>query len=543
MPGDAPAPTTLEGRPAPAQASPLQVRIDAAQPGDRIEIAAGTYTGDLYIDKAVTLVGTGRPVLRGSGSGSVVRVRAAGVTLEGLDIDGGGAGDLGRDTSGIHVAAPRVTIRDVRVRQALFGIYLRESDDAVIEGSRIAGIPDRDPGEVGSGIHIWNSQRFHLDDIEIVGTRDGIYVQSSSHGTVRQHAGPGPALRSALHVLRRQPVRGQHLRERRGRRGADVLGAHHLPPQSLRAQPRLRVGGPAAEGVRRGGGRGQPDCRQRAGHLSRGLVPQPVPPQRGGPLGHGARHLRLERRERVRGQLVRRQPDAAVAVGQAHRHAHRGQLLVGPRAARPGRRRHRRPPVPPVERVRPRARQPHRRRPLLARHRRGGAGRRRARVPGARPHPRDRPAPVDATAGARPRPVGSSAAPSTVPLRAPACPGCSSSQAAACSPRAVAASPVHGGAALQRRPHANDPLPRLHQGIRRAPRRRRPYVRRAARIGGGAAWPQRIGQDHLHQGRRRPRATHFGRGAAGRRGRERPRRRGRGTPCRSCRSGCRSPSR
>jgi len=189
----------IEGRPADADLSPIQQSIDAARPGDRVVVAAGVYTGDLVIDRAITLIGTGRPLLRGSGRGSVVRIRAANVTIEGFDIDGGGTGDLGRDTAGIHVAAPHATIRDCRIRQSLFGIYLRQSDDAIVEGNVINGIPGRPPGEVGSGIHLWNSQRFRVHGNSIVATRDGLYIQSSSHGTVTRNRATD--LRYGLHYM------------------------------------------------------------------------------------------------------------------------------------------------------------------------------------------------------------------------------------------------------------------------------------------------------------------------------------------------------
>src|SRR5512143_2839219 len=78
-------PGGLEGHPSDRDASPLQARVDAARPGDRIVVGPGTYRGDLAIDKPLVLVGAGRPVLVGSGHGSVVRVRADGVTLEGFD--------------------------------------------------------------------------------------------------------------------------------------------------------------------------------------------------------------------------------------------------------------------------------------------------------------------------------------------------------------------------------------------------------------------------------------------------------------------------
>jgi nitrous oxidase accessory protein len=190
---------TLEGRPAPADASPLQARVDAARPGDRLLVPAGTYRGDLLIDKAVALIGQGRPRLIGSGRGSVVRIRAAGVVLDGFVVDGAGGGDLGRDASGVHVAATDVRIADCEIRNSLFGIYLREAHGTQVSQCRIEGIPGRAPGEIGSGIHLWNTNRFVIDDNTIADTRDGIYVQSSNHGFVRRnHASD---LRYGLHYM------------------------------------------------------------------------------------------------------------------------------------------------------------------------------------------------------------------------------------------------------------------------------------------------------------------------------------------------------
>lgn len=189
----------IEGRPAAADLSPLQQQIDRARPGDRIVIRGGTYDGDLIIDKPLVLTGIGRPLLRGSGHGSVVRIRANTVVVEGFDIDGLGTGDLGRDTSGIHVAATHVAIRDCRIRGALFGIYLRQSDDAVVEANTIDGIPGRAAGEIGSGIHVWNSQRFRLAGNTITRTRDGFYIQSSGHGRVSRNRAAD--LRYGLHYM------------------------------------------------------------------------------------------------------------------------------------------------------------------------------------------------------------------------------------------------------------------------------------------------------------------------------------------------------
>jgi nitrous oxidase accessory protein len=189
----------IESRPAPRDTSPLQKRIDAAAPGSTLVVEAGTYAGDLMVDRPLRLLGRGRPRLLGSGQGSVVRIRAADVTIDGFDIDGRRGGDLGRDSSGIHICAPRATVRNCDIRDAMFGVYLRESDGVTVRGCVIRGIPGKDPGEKGSGIHAWNSNSFTFAENDIADVRDGFYIQSSSHGRILGNAARD--LRYGLHYM------------------------------------------------------------------------------------------------------------------------------------------------------------------------------------------------------------------------------------------------------------------------------------------------------------------------------------------------------
>jgi nitrous oxidase accessory protein len=193
------APGGIEGRPAPADASPLQARVDAAAPGARIEVPPGTYDGDLLLERPVHLVGVGRPTLRGSGRGSVVRIRSPGVVVEGFDVDGREGGDLGRDSAGVHVAARGAVVRGCRIARALFGIYLRAADGARVEGNVVLGIRAKEPGEKGSGIHVWNTDGFVLEGNEVRDARDGFYIQSSPHGIVRRNVARD--LRYGLHYM------------------------------------------------------------------------------------------------------------------------------------------------------------------------------------------------------------------------------------------------------------------------------------------------------------------------------------------------------
>ena len=182
----APAPPgALEGRPPPSEASPLQALVDASDPGATIVVGPGEYAGDLIVDKPLTIVGRGRPLIVGTGRGSVVRIRADRVTLEGLWIDGRRGGDLGHDSSGVHSSARDTTLRDIEIRDALFGVYLREADGASVVRCRIRGIPGRDPGEKGSGIHAYNMEGFLFEDNVAVDVRDGLYLQNASKGILR----------------------------------------------------------------------------------------------------------------------------------------------------------------------------------------------------------------------------------------------------------------------------------------------------------------------------------------------------------------------
>ena len=193
------APGALEGRGDAADASPLQARIDAAARDEAIEVGPGDYRGDLYIDRPVRLVGRQRPRLLGSGHGSVVRIRAAGVVVEGFDIEGPAGDDLAANPAGVHVAAADVVVRDCRISGTPFGVYLREAAGARVEGNVIRGDPGKPASDKGSGIHVWNSSGFLLEGNDIAGTRDAVYLQESSKGSVRKTRSRN--VRYGVHVM------------------------------------------------------------------------------------------------------------------------------------------------------------------------------------------------------------------------------------------------------------------------------------------------------------------------------------------------------
>ena len=72
----------------------LRAAVAAAQPGATIHVPAGIYPAPIVIDKPLTLIGEGMPVIQGDGTGDVVEINAPDVTLRGFVVRG--SGDLAR---------------------------------------------------------------------------------------------------------------------------------------------------------------------------------------------------------------------------------------------------------------------------------------------------------------------------------------------------------------------------------------------------------------------------------------------------------------
>ncbi len=198
-------PPGVPGRPITMSAAHLQSMIDAAPNGSTLEVPAGTYVGHLRIDHPITLVAQGTVVLDGGWLGSVLRITAPDVTVQGVTIRRSGIGPVGSPSGIVVENADRARIRDVRIEHSYVGIMVRRSHDVSIEGATIVGeglitgelhavdapadanaghdmgdpgmstgIPD---GQIrGDGIWLWNTTGAEVRDSTITGVRDGIYL-------------------------------------------------------------------------------------------------------------------------------------------------------------------------------------------------------------------------------------------------------------------------------------------------------------------------------------------------------------------------------
>lgn len=156
----------------------IDAMIAAAEPGATIRVPAGTYLGNLVINKPITLDGGGEAIIDGQGRGNVIEVRAEGVTIRRCTIRASGE-DVTGEPAAICVLAASATIESNTIEDALFGIDLRESPDSVIRGNSIA-CKDLDPGRRGDGIRLWWSHGCLIEDNTVRGSRDMVFWYSEN---------------------------------------------------------------------------------------------------------------------------------------------------------------------------------------------------------------------------------------------------------------------------------------------------------------------------------------------------------------------------
>ncbi len=151
--------------------------LSAASDGDTIRIEAGTYREhELLVDRQVTILGIGRPVIDVEHKGEGIRITADNVHLEGLEIRNVPTSHS-RDHAAIRFdRASGGKVIDNILDDTFFGIYLARAHDMVISDNRLRAYHTRESVSA-NGIHLWNSNRALIVDNEIIGHRDGIYLE------------------------------------------------------------------------------------------------------------------------------------------------------------------------------------------------------------------------------------------------------------------------------------------------------------------------------------------------------------------------------
>ena len=160
----------------------VQDAIDAAAPGDLIELAPGVYDGDVdFGGKAVWVRGAGpQTVLRGTGTGPVVQFTSGegnGSVLDSVTVTGGNATDGG----GILIAnasplVVRNVVRDNRAASRGSGIYVSGNSVARIYNNLVAY--NRTTSGDPHGIQVSGADPVIVNNTVVRTDSNGLFVSS-----------------------------------------------------------------------------------------------------------------------------------------------------------------------------------------------------------------------------------------------------------------------------------------------------------------------------------------------------------------------------
>jgi len=159
--------------------------VARASEGDTLRIE-GVHREHVTVQKKIRLVGAKGAALDGDGEGTVLRIQASGVELEGLDVRG--SGDLyNREDSAVRIErASGVVLRKLTISDALFGIFAAQADQCVFQDLKISG-KQVEPERRGDGIRLWYSsgcvlRRNHLERVRdlVIWYSDGTVVEDNA---------------------------------------------------------------------------------------------------------------------------------------------------------------------------------------------------------------------------------------------------------------------------------------------------------------------------------------------------------------------------
>lgn len=223
-------PGMAEGSPSQHSTQELKDALARTPSGGTLMVKPGVYRGALVIDRPVTLVGIGHPILQGDGRGTVLTIRGAGTTVRDLMVEGSGPGPVD-NPAGVSIQAGNVVVKNLHIRDTYTGIWVEGASDAQIIGNVIQGRKavavsgqtahtgsmagmEMGPGHGsdkpgaqagrGDGVSLFNAIRPVVSGNTIADARDGVYLEYGSGTRIACNRVVGG--RYALHSMYGQAV-------------------------------------------------------------------------------------------------------------------------------------------------------------------------------------------------------------------------------------------------------------------------------------------------------------------------------------------------
>ncbi|OHE07717.1 MAG: nitrous oxidase accessory protein [Sulfurimonas sp. RIFOXYD12_FULL_33_39] len=179
-------------------ANVLQKAIDDAPVGSILKLNAGTYEGNIVINKPITIIGKEDGVIiDGGNKGTVIAVNSSYVTLKNLKIINSGDRHETIDAAISLSDSKQCEVSNCIIDSCLFGIDLKMVQNSIISNNKITS-KDFDLGLRGDGIRVWYSNDNIIKGNSLVKSRDMVIWYS--HGNeISENS--GEYCRYSLHFM------------------------------------------------------------------------------------------------------------------------------------------------------------------------------------------------------------------------------------------------------------------------------------------------------------------------------------------------------
>lgn len=165
----------------------IKQAINVSTPGDTILVDAGTYVeSELEITHKLLLKGIDQPLIDGNGKGSIIKILADSVTVDGFHLDNVEFSHR-KEYGAVQVLRSRhFLVQNNRMTNVFFGVLIEKSQDGkvmnnVVQGKFLAEF------ESGNGVHGWHSSHLEIKGNILSGLRDGIYLEFVDHSTIEEN--------------------------------------------------------------------------------------------------------------------------------------------------------------------------------------------------------------------------------------------------------------------------------------------------------------------------------------------------------------------
>ena len=178
----------------------ISLAVGQAESFDTILVKPGTYDcANLAINKPITLLAEGDVTLDGKGLGYVLKIMSNNITISGFKIINSGK-SYTKDYAAIYAfKASNFLIENNVVENPFFGILIEKSHHGRVINNKLYGDAAKED-DAGNGIHLWHCTDVLIENNEIFGLRDGIYLEFvDSSRVVKNYAHQN--IRYGLHYM------------------------------------------------------------------------------------------------------------------------------------------------------------------------------------------------------------------------------------------------------------------------------------------------------------------------------------------------------